>query len=97
MGWKRVDANQSELVKTIRKMGASFQHTSSIKGALDGIIGYRGVDQRIEIKDPNQPPSQRKLTPAEAQVFDEWKGRPPLVVETVDDVIAILKSIRETI
>ena len=86
----RIDRNQPEIVKAIRQLGATFQHTHQIPGALDGIIGYRGVDQRVEIKDPDQPKSARKLTPKEQQTFDEWHGREPVIIETYDDVIAIL-------
>jgi len=87
---RKVDKNQPELVKFIRQMGASFLHTYSIPGALDGVIGYCGVDQRVEIKDPEQPPSKRELTSAEQDVFDDWKGRKPVVIETGDDVTSLL-------
>ena len=87
---RKVDANQPELVKFIRSMGASFQHTHSIPGALDGIIGYRGVDQRVEFKDPSQIPSKRKLTEGERDTFDEWRGRKPVVIETEADVTELL-------
>ena len=83
----RIDANQPEIVKTIRALGGSWQHTHAIPGALDGIIGYRGVDIRAEIKDPSQPPSKRRLTEAEEKTINEWRGRPPVVIETDQHVI----------
>jgi hypothetical protein len=86
----RIDANQPELVKFIREMGASFQHTHQIPGCLDGIIGYRKIDVRVEIKDPNQPPSKRKLTPAEIETVFRWNGRTPEVIETENDVTRVL-------
>jgi hypothetical protein len=90
---KRADANQAALVKFIRVLGASFQHTFQIPGALDGIIGYRGVDVRVEIKDPDQPPSRRALTDAEKKTIDEWRGRKPVIIETEADVVALLKEL----
>lgn len=87
------DANSTELVKFIRSLGASFQYTHSIPGALDGIIGYRGVDQRVEIKDPAKQPSARKLTDAEKEIFESWRGRKPIVIETIDDVTDLLFKI----
>ena len=90
---KRADANQAALVKFIRVLGASFQHTFQIPNALDGIVGYRGVDCRVELKDPSQPPSKRRLTPGEQQVFDEWRGRKPVIIETEADVVALLKEL----
>ena len=86
----RGDTNQPEIVKAIRGMGATYQHTHQIPGALDGIIGYRGVDQRVEIKNPEKPPSARKLTELEEKEFDEWHGRKPVVIETTDDVLRVL-------
>lgn len=90
----RIDANQPELVKLIRSHRASFQHTHTVPGALDGIVGWCGVDQRVEIKDPSRPPSARKLTPAEKEVFDEWQGRPPVVIETPEDVLKLLRQMQ---
>ncbi len=90
----RIDANQPALVKLIRKLGGSFQHTHQIPGALDGIIGYHGVDIRVEFKDPDQPPSKRALTKAEIDTIDEWKGRPPVVIETAEHVIALFERIK---
>jgi hypothetical protein len=88
---RRADGNQPDIVKCIRELGASFQHTHTIPGALDGIIGFAGVDQRVEIKDPEQAPSRRTLTVEERDTFDNWRGRQPVVIETVGDVLAVLK------
>ena len=89
----RIDANQPDIVKFIRKTGGSFQHTHSIPGALDGILGYQGIDVRIEIKDPAQSPSARKLTPAEIDTIDNWKGRKPVIIETEEDILDLYKRL----
>ncbi len=89
----RIDANQPQLVKFIRAMGASFQHTHQIPGALDGIIGYRGIDVRVEIKDPDKPPSKRKLTDDEVKTICDWRGRQPEIIETENDITRILGAI----
>ena len=90
---RRADSNQPALVKLIRSMGASFQHTHSIPGALDGIIGYRGTDVRVEFKDPEKPLSKRQLTEAEQDTFDEWRGRLPVIIQTEQDVLDLLGRI----
>lgn len=87
---KRVDRNQPELVAVMLKLGCSWRSTHEIPGALDGIIGIAGIDQRIEIKDGLKPPSARKLTTAEKKEIDGWKGRKPVVIETVDQLIALV-------
>lgn len=90
---KKADRNQPELVKYIRGRGATFQHTHQVESALDGIVGFRGIDQRVEIKDPLQPKSARKLTTKEQDVFDTWQGRPPIIIESVDDCEQLLKQL----
>jgi len=92
---KKADGNQPEIVKILRGLGASFQHTHQIAGALDGIVGYKGLDQRIEIKDPSQPPSKRQLTKKEKETFDDWRGRPPAIIETEEDCINLIKEMEE--
>ena len=85
------DANQTALAAHVRSWGATFAHTHAIPGALDGIVGFGGVDQRVEIKDPNQPASKQKLTDMEIKTFGTWKGRPPVVIKTKDDVNTLLQ------
>lgn len=91
---KRVDANQPELVRAMRRLGCSWRSTHEIPGALDGIIGVAGIDQRIEIKDGAKPPSERKLTDAEQVEIEGWRGRKIVVVEDTDQLIALIEGIR---
>ncbi len=86
------DANHTELVKYIRKQGATWQHTHSIPGALDGILGYRGIDQRVEIKNPKA--NNIRITDAEQKTFNEWKGRKPVVIVSELSVDNLLQNMR---
>lgn len=88
---RRKDVNHSSLKKALEAMGASVCDVYQLPGVLDIIVGYRGVDVRCEIKDPQQPPSKRKLTDAEQAVFNNWKGRPPVVLETIQDCIDLIE------
>lgn len=90
----RIDANQPELVDYIRKLGGSFQHTHTIPGALDGIVGFQGIDQRVEIKDPSQPARSQNLTELEKETFSTWRGRPPVVLKTREDCRRLLQSMQ---
>ena len=54
-------------------------------GALDLVVGFAGLDVRVEIK-PLGPPSVQKLTPDEQETFDGWRGRTPVVWTCVTDV-----------
>jgi hypothetical protein len=88
----RVDGNQAEIVKTLRAIGASILHLHQLKNCFDILVGYRGRTHLMEIKDPAQPQSKRRLTPGEAKFRDEWKGSPYHVVETADQAIRIITT-----
>jgi hypothetical protein len=92
---RRRDTNHALLAKLWRSLGGSWQDTADIPGALDGVAGIFGVDQRVEIKSMGTPSTQQ-LTPAEAKVFREWQGRPPVIWITEDDVIATRAAMLQT-
>lgn len=87
----KVDANQSAIVQALRAAGCSVQSIASVgKGAPDLLVGYGGQNYLLEIKDPAQPPSARKLTDFEAAWHLSWKGS-VRVVHTADEAIAYVK------
>ena len=57
----KVDDNQKEIVSALRKLGASVLITSQLKNCFDILVGYKGINYIIEIKDGKKPPSQRML------------------------------------
>lgn len=89
---KRVDNNQKKLVEQIRRIpGTSVAHTHMIgEGFPDLVCGFRGRTFLLEVKDPAQPPSKRRLTEDEKKFHEEWTGQID-VVETIDDVLRILE------
>lgn len=87
----RVDANQNEIVTMLRKMGYSVAITSDCgKGFPDIVVGRSGRNYLFEIKDGSKPPSAQKLTEAEQQFADTWKGQYN-VITCLDDAIKILR------
>ena len=90
------DANEKDIVKLIRSLGGGWVSTASIPGELDGIIGYAGHDIRCEIKDGTKSVSRRALSMDEQKTFDEWPGRPPVIIECDDDVINLFNELRRT-
>ena len=79
-------------MKAARQLGASVAITSSLgNGFPDAVIGFKGVNHLVEIKDGDKPPSQRKLTDDEQKWHDGWKGK-VCVVENIDDIIDLLNS-----
>ena len=87
---RKVDANQSDIVKGLRAIGCSVAITS---GAGDGfpdlVVGYYGKNFLIEIKDGAKPPSKRKLTPEQEQFHIDWRGQ-IAVVKTLDEAIELV-------
>ena len=89
---RKIDKNQPLLVQQMRKLGMSVFVTSAVgNGFVDAVAGFRNINYLFEIKDPDKPPSGRKLTPDEQEFFNTWKGK-VFKVETIDDVIKIINQ-----
>ena len=71
----KVDKNQPEIVAALRAVGASVLHLHAVgRGCPDLAVGFRGVTYFLEVKS-----DKGKLTPAEQEFFDTWKGRAAIV------------------
>ena len=89
----RVDANQPDIVKGLRAVGASVAHIHMVgQGLPDIIVGFRGVNYLLEIKDENKPPSKRRLTPDEKDWHDNWRGSVH-VVNNEDEALRVIGAI----
>jgi hypothetical protein len=90
---RKVDVNQPELVDQIRQIpGVTVRHTHMVgNGFVDIIVGFQKNNFLLEIKDPSQPPSKRKLTPDEQKFFKEWTGQ-AAIVHNLDDVLKIINQ-----
>jgi hypothetical protein len=83
----RVDDNQGEIVAALRKIGATVQPIHQIgKGCPDLLVGWRGMNTLLELKDGDKVPSKRKLTQDEVDWHEAWRGQ-VAVVETVEQAI----------
>ena len=89
------DANHGSITATLIHLGATVTDVSEVAGGLDIIVGIGGIDQRVEIKDPAQPASNRKLTDKEQDTFATWKGRPPVVIETDHDCFHLIERMSQ--
>lgn len=87
MVWKRVDDNQTKVVKALRQCGFSVAITSSIgKGFVDLVIGKNGVNLLVELKDGEKPPSARKLSEDEELFHAAWRGK-VIIANNIDDIL----------
>ena len=86
---KKVDANQLEIVRALERIGCDV---CEIGWPLDLLVGYRNRCWLLEIKDPNKPPSERKLTDDEQYFFNWWRGQ-KAKVETADEALAVVTEL----
>lgn len=87
---KRVDANQPDIARSLRQAGATVQHLHEVgRGCPDLLVGFRGVNYLLEIKDSSQPPSRRRLTPDEAEWHAAWRGEVRIVMTAGEALAAI--------
>lgn len=81
------DANQESIVKAFRQIGASVQVLSAVgKGCPDVLVGFRGVNALVEIKDGGKVPSAQKLTADQVKWHGSWAGQ-VCVANSIDEAI----------
>lgn len=80
MTFARVDDNQKSIVKFLREKGATVTVTSSVKrGFPDLVVGYKGKNILLELKDGEKPLSAQTLTPEQKLWHLEWRGQKAVV------------------
>jgi hypothetical protein len=83
----KVDANQGDIVAALRKAGASVAITSAMgAGFPDLVVGLRGINYLMEVKDGEKWACRRKLRPDQQEFHAGWQGA-ICVVETVDQAL----------
>lgn len=86
----KTDANQPDIVSALRGVGASVCLLSQVgSGVPDLLVGFRGINLLMEVKDGNKPPSSRKLTKDQEDWHSEWRGQ-VVVVTTVEEAVSAL-------
>ncbi len=91
---KRIDKNQPEITAALRGVGASveFLHTLG-KGVPDLLVGFRGCNYLLEVKDGSLSESRKQLTDDERDWHAAWHGRVH-TVENVDQALAAIGAVR---
>lgn len=89
---KRVDSNQKEIVACMRNLGATVAITSMVgKGFVDAVVGFRGTNYLVEIKDGKKCKSAQKLTEHEKEFHETWRGTVHIVT-SVNDAVDLLNG-----
>lgn len=82
---KRRDANEPEIVKALRDIGATVIELDK----FDLLVGFQGRDYKIEVKNPE---GLNKLTEIQIDIIENWRGSPLHVVRSVEEAIAVLNG-----
>ncbi len=89
----KIDNNQPEIVKAFRQIGASVQILSAVgKGCPDTIVGFRGRNIFVEIKDGSKPPSEQKLTADQIRWHASWAGQRCVANSVEDAVVKVIEA-----
>lgn len=88
----KIDSNQPQIVKALRRSGAFVILTSQLKNAFDLLVIYRGIIYIVEVKDGEKVKSKRKLTEGEllCQYGVESHGAKYHIIESVDDALKMI-------
>lgn len=87
----RTDDNHAEIVGALRACGATVQSLAAIGGGVpDLLVLHRNRLMLYEVKDGAKSPSKRRLTKAQTDWHEKWRGPHLMVVENVEQAIAML-------
>lgn len=88
----KVDANHKAIMQVMRSIGASVQSLAATgKGCPDLLVGYKGINYLMEVKDGDKVLSAQKLTIDQQHWHSAWRGRVH-VVKSEDEALKILKG-----
>jgi hypothetical protein len=92
-----VDRNQPEIVAALRAAGATVEHLHAVGGGCpDLLVGYRGANYLLEVKDGKKAASERKLNPDQVVWHAAWRGQKVVVEDPEQALRAIGAPISTT-
>ena len=88
-----MDENQSEIVQGLLYMGATVQLLHAVgQGCPDILVGFRGKNYLIEIKNPEKPKGDQRLTKDQEQWHSLWSGQ-KAIVRTVEEAVQVINGV----
>ena len=93
------DSNHASVVARFRALGCSVGvMESGTAGWPDLLVGRCGIDQQVEVKDGAKAPSARRMSDAQLEHQESWRGRRPVLVECPEDVDAVVaRMVRDSV
>ena len=95
---KRTDANQKAVVEELKKYlpeATVFVASGTGAGFTDIVVGWKGHNFLMELKDPDKPASARKLTKAQSELHQDWQGQISVVHSATEIVSEMLRFINK--
>ena len=90
---RRVDSNQSEIVRTLKDMGCSVFDSSRMAGGFpDLVIGVNKVTCLVEIKSSDKA----KYTSAQEAFMMNWHGSTVARIDSVDAAIRLVNMLKKS-
>ncbi len=90
----KVDRNHPEIVAALRQVFAMVQDLSHVgNGCPDLLVGYRGQNFLLEIKDGEKSPSKKKLNDLQVDWHRDWRGQ-VCVVTSVTEALQAIGALR---
>lgn len=88
----RVDNNHKAVMDALRNAAMKPISLASVgDGCGDILVGFRGINVLLEVKDGEKPPSARELTAAEKEFESTWPGQYCIVLSPEEAVEAVLR------
>lgn len=88
----RVDANQPEVVKALKAAGMTVCDMSALgSGVPDLLVGWRGINVLIEVKDGAKKPSDQALTAPQKTWHETWAGQIHIARSPEEAVMIVLQ------
>ena len=81
----RRDANEGEIVRALEKVGCDVVRLDF----CDLLVGRRGRNYLLEVKDGRKSPSKRPLTPQQVKLRSAWRGHYRVVTSTEEAIEAV--------
>lgn len=92
----RVDGNQADITKALRKAGATVAVLSSLGGGVpDLLVGIAGKNLLFELKNGELSPSSQKLTEHEEKFHSSWQGQ-VCIVNSVNQALELIDYVKAT-
>lgn len=90
---KRRDENETDIVRALNRCGF---YTHRLNDPCDLLVWPvpGGAFGFIEVKNPEKPARDRRLTDVEQRFFDATTGCPRAKVETIEEALAFAQTLR---